>query len=290
MLQHFFASGDIQEDFYLQYTYATLPVDLALWKINPRRVPDWWPKLSSGVNPTLIQVRLEQTIENLIERPNENLLLFAEGAIPPAEGWNGSEALYSFSLIGFAYSVVGSQIPTAEEVAEEIIDIPASVALIPSKVSHPFNFLDNYHNFYPIRTNPRHISDLVVYPLIVRMRGLTISLWQFFRDYHTFVLLEPDIQKELSAKLGGNSYIYEKDGTEVAFICDWLEGLKERNDSDLPLPHGQWLEIDETFLESLLASKGLRLGYLLKTTYKYKQYKYSDVESLNHYRLINVSG
>jgi len=290
VLQQFFTADHIPEDLYLEYAYATAPVDLTLWKINPRRSPDWWPKLRDDSTSTLTQVSLEKPIESLIEQSDSNHLLFAEGAITPTKGWDGSDAVYSFSLIGFAYRVLGPNIPTAEEVAEELIDAPSLVVLIPSKTKHPFGFLDNYPDFYRIRTDPRNIGDLVAYPLIVRIRALTIFLWQFFRGYHAFVLLGPDIQKELSARPGKDSYIYEKDGEKVASVCDWLEGLKERNDSDLPLPHGQWLEIDKTFLESLLASRGLKLGYLLKTTYKHKQYKYGDVATLDQYRLINVSG
>ncbi|MFA5166258.1 MAG: dsDNA nuclease domain-containing protein [Candidatus Paceibacterota bacterium] len=289
VLQYFFKSGLIPEDFYLEYTYATIPIDLALWKVKPRRAPGWWPKLKVNNNPVLSQISLESPIESLINHFNSSCLLLAEGAITPSSGWDGNDAAYSFSLIGFAYQVSGCDIPTAEDVAAELIDAPSAGVLIPSKAKRPFNFIDNFPNFYPIRTEPRIIGDLTIYPLIIRVRDLTISLWQFFRDYHAFSLLAPNLQKGLSLRVEEDQIIYEKNNQGIVSISDWLEGLKERNDHDLPLPHGQFLEIKKDILQQYLNSKGLRLGYLLKTTYKHKEHKYSDVKNFEECKLINLS-
>ncbi len=86
-----------------------------------------------------------------------------------------------------------------------------------------------------------------------------------------------------------DSLKFERKGKKVGYVRDWLEGLKERNDFDLILPHGQWLELDKSFIESYLASKGLRIGYLVKTTYKNKKYSYDKVQSFDQYQLINVT-
>lgn len=291
VIQQFFAEGLLHEDYYLEYAYATLPIDLSFWKINPSKIPEWWPKLKSLNTSSITQVNFEPSIESLIEQTNNsNIILFAEGSIPPFDGWNGNNPEHFFTLIGFAYRVEGSDTPEAEKVAEILVNDPARITLIPSKTSHPFNFFDNYSDLYPIHTSPKPVDDLILYPLVVRCKGLVISLWQYFRYFNKFTILTPYIQRDLLPYIEKNSYSYRIGDTKVAFASDWLEGLQERNDSELPLPHGQWLEIEKPFIDSILTSNGLRLGYLLKSTSFHRKDVYSDVETLEQFRLINVSG
>ena len=42
-------------------------------------------------------------------------------------------------------------------------------------------------------------------------------------------------------------------------------------------------------MESYLNTNGLSLGYVAKTTYKYREYGYEEAKSLDDYRLIGIS-
>ncbi len=165
-----------------------MPIDLTFWRIKPRRAPDWWPKLTDYESSTLVQFELEKPIETLLEKSDDAFLMFAEGAISPSKGWKDEDPSCSFSLTGFAYKVVGPDIPAAEELAKILINRPPSFTLIPSMAEFPFNFIDNYPNLYPLSTETKQIKDLIISPLIVRIRDITISLWQFFQELSIFFL------------------------------------------------------------------------------------------------------
>jgi len=122
------------------------------------------------------------------------------------------------------------------------------------------------------------------------MKDLTISLWQFFRDYNTFCLPFGKLTKDLELVIKPKSVCYKDNQIDKVFINDWLEGLRERNDFDLAIPSGEWIGIDSDYINSILKEENLRIGYVLKTSYRYKEHKYSsDVEKLDQYKLINIS-
>ena len=57
----------------------------------------------------------------------------------------------------------------------------------------------------------------------------------------------------------------------------------------MPLPHGQSLTLDQDFLNSWLSGDNLRLGYLLKSTYRSRQYSHDEVKKYKETKLLNVS-
>jgi hypothetical protein len=296
VLQHSYKKGEISEDFYLDYAYATLPIDLSKWKIEPERSPDWWPKLTSlgkkkqDEQQEIVQVSLQEPIENLTKNlSSKNLLMAAEGAIEPSNGWKQSDPDCSFSLIGFGYKVVGPQLPEAKEVAEKILYRP-SIITIPSKVNRPFNYLENSKDYLTTEDKLIRIKDLFVYPIVARENDLCITLWQFFRDYDQSFHINAPLCLGLDLTIESNKWSYRnKKGKDMVIYRDWLEGLKERYETEMPIPHGQYLITDKVFVNGWLKEGSLRMGYLLKVTYRYKKYNYDEAEKIEDYKLLNVS-
>jgi len=296
VLQDFYKKGKIPEDSYLKYAYATLPIDLSKWKTEPTRSPKWWPQLAQSSQEEqneqqkIVNVSFQKPIENLItNQPTKNLLIAAEGAIEPANSWRGNDPDCSFSLIGFAYKPIGSQLPEGEQVAREILFQP-SVITIPSEVHRPFSYLETHKDYLSADDKLIRIKDLLVYPIVVRERRLCISLWQFFRDFDPSFHVNVSLCGDIDLMINKNSWIYRDDtGRDVITYIDWLEGLKERYEMEMPIPHGQYLEIDKDFMSGWLNDKGLRLGYLLKVTYRYKKYSYDEVKKIEDFKLFNVS-
>lgn len=145
-----------------------------------------------------------------------------------------------------------------------------------------------YH--VPINTEPIRVNDLIVYPIVARARDLSIGLWQFFRNFDGGPwALNPYLKDGLTLKMISNGWVYENGGREVAVFKDWLEGLRERNELEFPIPHGQYVEVDRSFIESCFALETIRLGYVLRTAYRHQKYSYSEVEVIEDNNLLNVS-
>jgi len=152
VLQQFYKNGDIEKEFYLEYAYATLPVDLSKWKILTNRAPEWWAKLEhptatgSEEEDAITLISFQSPLEELIQDREGKTLIAAEGAIQPAESWMSGDPSHSFLLLAFGYTVIGSEHPTAEEIAQEISYSP-NLVTIPSKTPRPFHFLESKDNY-----------------------------------------------------------------------------------------------------------------------------------------------
>lgn len=283
----------IPPDFYLEYSLATLPVDLSFWKINSNLMPKYWPKLAKSkttdaTKKNISLIQFEAPINTLINhKENDFAVLGASGAICPETGWSESP-LHSFSLIGFGYKVVGRDLPTPEEISQEILWSPQT-KIIPTNANKPLNFLENYSH-YDIYSEPIQIKDLIVFPFITRNRDLTISFWQYFKDENQSFNIVDELRNDLEIKIEQNHWAYiDKENNEIFVFKDWLEGLQERYEFEIPIPHGQQVFIDENFLNGILKDSDLRLGYLLKTTFRDKSYSYDEIKSVNNFELLNVS-
>lgn len=283
----------IPPDFYLEYSLATLPVDFSFWKINSNRMPKYWPKLAKAkttdaTKKDISLIQFEAPINTLLDhKENDFAILGASGAICPETGWSESP-LHSFSLIGFGYKVVGRDLPTPEEISQEILWSPQTI-IIPTNANKPLNFLEN-HSHYDMHSEPIQIKDLIVFPFITRNRDLTISFWQYFKDKNQSFNIVDELRNDLEIKIEQNHWAYiDKENNEIFVFKDWLEGLQERYEFEIPIPHGQQILINDKFLNEILKENNLRLGYLLKTTFRDKSYSYDEIKSVDNFELFNVS-
>ena len=253
-------------------------------------MPKYWPKLAKTKTEQkdLSLIQFEAPLSTLLKYKKNNFsILGASGAICPETGWN-EPPLHSFSLIGFGYKIVGKSLPTAEEVSREILWRPQTL-IIPTKADKPLNFLENY-SLFDIDTEPIQIKDLVVFPLVTRNRDLTISLWQYYRDKNQSFNIVDELRNGLKIEIKQNCWAYiDKEDNEIIVFEDWLEGLQERYEFEMPIPHGQQILINNEFLNSLLENNNLRLGFLLKTTFRDKKYSYDKIRVVNNYDLLGIS-
>jgi hypothetical protein len=57
----------------------------------------------------------------------------------------------------------------------------------------------------------------------------------------------------------------------------------------MPIPHGHYVLIDDDFLIKKLKEFELRLGYILKTTFRTKKYSRDEVQKIDNFKFLNVS-
>ena len=289
VLHAFYIIELIPFDFYLEYSLATLPIDLPFWKITPNTMPELWPKLTSNGIKTEKEndfsiIQFKEPIENIVKSKKEgNIILGAEGAICPASGWQECPT-HSFSIIGFGYKVLGANLPNPEDVADEISQIPQT-----TMVDKPLNFLNN-SVYFDIDSKPLQVKDLVIFPLVTRNKDLIIGLWQYFKDMNRSFHVVDDLRSDLKIVIKNNKWIYEdKDNNEIIIFEDWLEGLQERYEFEMPIPQGHQVLINEVFLTEKLKKNNLRLGFILKTTFTAKKHSYDDIKIVTNFKFINVS-
>ena len=235
----------------------------------------------------LHKISFERGIDQVVDAENEDTVLGFDGAVEPGEGWAIGILDNSVTLVAFGYRVTGPDIPKAIDVAKEILNY-TQVIIEPTTAS-PFNFLESYYDHICINDSPVQIADLLVYPLVVRNCNSVIALWQWYRDYSIPFGLYAGLTDGLVIEMTDNNWNYVSNGHTLARSSNWLEGLKERYDRGLEIPSGNYIEVNSSFIQSYLHKNGLRLGYVVKTTYKYRDYAYKEAKSINDYRLIKVN-
>ncbi|MDD4382987.1 MAG: ATP-binding protein [Candidatus Shapirobacteria bacterium] len=292
VLQYFHSQKEIPNDIYLEWAYATLPVELSFWKISPKPIPSWWPQLNDGEvsqKSNIVSLSLKKPIETLCEIRDGKYLLAAEGSIKPGIDWQSTPPMHSFSLIGFGYKVTGKQLPSPEEIAKEVL-YSQTITRIPTKTNNPFHFLEDQSNFILIGDEFTQLKDMFIYPLTSRNDDFCIGLWQYYRDREISLNVTPELSKNLNLKIEEDKWSYQDlNSRNIIEYSDWLGGLRERYDRDLPIHHGQHLMIDKLYLDEWLKHHNLRLGYILKSVYRVKKYSYDKVQSYYDYKLLNVS-
>lgn len=291
VLQYFHDCNLIPNDIYLEYAYATLPVELSCWKVKPGRMPKWWPKLQNntrnGERTSLYAINFETEIDRIVNSPRDLTILGLDGIVEPREGSANGVLDTRVTVVAFGYKVVGPNIPEASEVADEILYLP--YVLMRPTTNTPFNFLESYSDHITIGDFPVQVADMIICPLVVRNQDLVIDLWQWFRHYYLPFGLWYGLAAKLDIQIMGNSWNYVRNGHTVAISSNWLEGLKERHDKDMGIASGSYIEADSSFVRSYLNGNGLRLRYVLKSTFKYREYSYQEAKSIDQYRLIGIS-
>ena len=286
VLHDVFEKRLIPKDFYLQYSFATLPVDLSFWDIYINRVPEWWPKSIKESNKSDLSIpKLENPIKSLVNKSfGENTLIAVEGAICPTKGWIESPT-DSFSIIGFGYKSTGTNLPTAQDISNKLLYLPQTI-LIPSKADNPLGFLYN-SELLDVDFEPFKINDLTIFPIITRNRDLTINLWQYFRDKNQSFNVIKELRSNLNLIIKKNYWIYQdKNLDEKIIFKDFLEGLQERYEFGMPIPHGNFVQINKKLIMDKLHQKGLKLGYLIKITSRNRKMIYDELQKIDEYHLI----
>jgi hypothetical protein len=291
-VQYFLDKGLIQIDMYHRYVLAALPVELSFWKIKTNRAPGWWPKLQHETGKESYSDEIVtfafpyDDVEAIVNKNGQSRILGIDGTVEPQKRWREGVSDTSIHLAGFAYKVNGPNIPNPEIVAKKLL-YETFIFTVARLLPRPFNILECPNQYLPSQTRPTAIDDMMIYPLIAQVRGFAINLWQWFRGEHPYMLLFKPASDENVLRLEDNRLGYYMNGNLVAYSQDWAEGIQER--ADLEAPHGTFIEIDTNYLNEYLDGIGFRLGYVMRTSHKFRKYSTDKEQAIEDYRFIGVS-
>ncbi len=292
-LNYCFSNNLLDKDTYLGAVFKTMPVELSYWRQKPSRVPDWWPRVilhagENGKPDSVIGVEVDKEINRICNGIESDLILGMTGPAKHDDEVDTHKHNVRITTIGFAYDTLGPKIPSADTVAEELLYKPCKV-IKPSSVKRPFHFLECQDDHVQFPSEQLEIGDLVCKPLVARAHDLTINLWQSYRNFLTFLLVD-SLSKDLSLSLVQSRYVYSNDSDLIiASIGDWTNGIGERSQLGITEQFGTYLRCNRQFLQDHLDRNGMRLGYLCQINYSHKKYEYEEPEEYSENRLINVS-
>ena len=292
-LNHCFSVGMIDKDPYLDAAFKTMPVELSSWKLRPSRMPDWWPTAitkvaDDGKSDSIIGVEFDREIDRVCEGIGNDLILGMTGPAKCTDEKESHKHSLRITIVGFAYHTLGSDIPSADSLAKQLLYKPGKF-MRSSTAKRPFHFMESQGDHVQVPEGRLEIGDLVCEPLVARANDLTINLWQSYRDVLTFLLAD-SLSNNLRLSLDQNRWVYSEDPDQiVASGYDWTNGIGERRNLGDNQQFGTYLTCDKRFLEDYLSRTGMRLGYLCAINHSYRKYDYEEPEEYSENRLINVS-
>lgn len=282
-LHFFYEQGLMPEEFYLEYSFATLPIDFSYWPIKPNRIPKWWPGYTGPTED--VHKSKDKIVTEFLKQPEGEVLLFATGAIKPEHWKQGSED-FSIELYAFGYKLTGARRNTDEVIAKEVIKSSPILVQLPGG-GHEEEVLNDM--LVPLDLSEEKIyEEFVIHPVVGRLHPLSIAIWQWFRASHQMLVPLPKLLKDTKMEMTDNGFVHTLDKAKVGSYEEWTQGVRETLKDDAVPPFGGYYSIAKEYVDNYLKSNGLRLGYAYRIHVRVGDDFKSEMKT--YYGLLNVSG
>ena len=299
-LAYYFKENGIPRWLYYKKSYELCPIDLALWELEQKTPPKWWPKYNSSTSKDDFDIKTSSAIPSIDEFINKQclnnksnmLLLAANGAIQPKEGWVQNKMISDFTILGFAYRILGPNIPKDKDIIDLLKWKPIWMPI--PNVDKPLSFLDDPHHQISIpEKNILNIQDLEIIPLVALIKTNTINFWQWHRYYHLngiFGLSNFLYSKKVKFKKQKYSlnYTCSDSHTNIAKGKLFNMGIIERVIDHNPIPAGQYIHISKEWLYSVLKENELKLGFISELRFNIKKYSYEESNIYKVYKSYGI--
>ena len=256
-LQYFYEQGWMSRDFYLDYSLATMPIDLSYWSIKPERIPQWWPKYNDIGE---LKSNHKNILQSALDSMKGTTPLLITGALEPSNWNNGSEPA-GVQMIAFGYKSKGKSIDESALAKEILKTIPILFQFpdSPKKYevldSHPISLFDSKYEQF---------NDITAHHLVGHAHPLSVPVWQWYREVHGSFLPLDTVTNSLSRSFVPHGFNHKKGRKNIGFYREWSQGVYERLDPKALPPYGLSYTISQAFLQKYLEEEGLELGYAYK--------------------------
>jgi hypothetical protein len=249
------SGGLIREPLAVHLAAAALPLDLELWRVTPKRRPDWWPtaEASAGVLDT-IPGEAWAMVEQLWERQQRceswagqsglgesSILAHASGRV------SSGDSVYDLSIKGVFQKTHGPAIPDASDIADWLrTNRDDAVGSLPS----PVRFAGAIGRADPDAW-ARDFQDWSILPSFGFGRTGPTPRWQFWRFWREIQLPAPYLLSP-GATFGATEDRIEIVDPKLGLVArwsDWTDGLSEKLVDDLPPSTGCALAVERDVIE-----------------------------------------
>jgi hypothetical protein len=257
------------------------PVDFSFWDIGVRQRPDWWPEAKQNKEGLQPSDEWEKTSELALKVIDESELIFAEGSLSSAKDELQSSR---FSVVPFAYRVLGTELPTPEQIFKLL---RRSLWSQDGVHSRPLSFFDvPLPEWTPDGQEGIHIDDLLLLPLLARIHSTNINCWQYWRGTSPLAFPAAHLTKGGTCSASSEGWALNVAGRTVFSGFNWTNGPMLRLRFQFG-ECGQFATCDSAWLKSFLGKQNLKVGFALNHEYRIRKSEYSEYEKSDFTKLIN---
>ncbi len=271
---------------FFDLTLKNFPVDPSIWEIPMTPKPNWWPRIITSV-PAREQTEPLNTIdlhEDIIYIEKNKLLLHMHGVASPFTEHYEDETDCQISVIPFMYTGLKQELPVPEKLFRELRFF-GRWHPIPTRLSE-FETFENPLQYFG-RVEQYSYIGKSVFPLVGRLWPCTSHIWQYYRWLYDCMLLHPNLAKGLQLVTDPQGIRYTKGKSEIAWQCDFADGVREQADYRRLVPAGRYTIIDRKYMEGYLKTEGKLLGYVVEITLNLREHYHTEkVQSVTDYRFM----
>jgi very-short-patch-repair endonuclease len=273
LIDAYYNMGRIDYIEFYNYTVKTFPIDISVWVLPTKGKPIWWPELSAS--PLEYESPLSYDlidIEKMLKLDDGFDLIFLNGTISQKQEFYNSRNLCQLTIVPFLYNGddldnidperLYKKLISKQGEWHSVIEDTISINFFSNKLEH----INGEQSFF--------MDKQQIFPIVSPIRPFVGTLWQYYRFFYQFNLFNPIFADELDLEISKDGLVYKLDGSTVAVISDFLDGIRDISKVNNALPAGKYIKIKSEILTKILEGKKLKLGYVIREKFMFnKEYE-----------------
>jgi hypothetical protein len=266
----------LSSDSAMLFATDTCPVNLDLWKLRVNEKPDWFPTAEEATGtidtvPSQIWRHVEQLWNNQLD--SEWRILETSGMVLDGE------STYDLQIQGLFQKSHGPSIPSLESVFNWCHDEVQLSARLDGRLRFSGVIFQERNKKWI-----RQFDDWSFAPAAGNLNANSFARWQYWRSHRRIWLPTPFLGSRLKFDCSEeNLNVYEGDDT-VAKWFDWLDGLTERYNVQLPMPTGQCLQIRAKTIDAFAQATGSSFCWICRLTAYHRKDTFQPFQEIRDYR------
>jgi hypothetical protein len=252
------------------------PIDVGLWRLTSGRTPEWWPGIEKSDNTIddgvgLVIEQLKNLFHQQTHEADNWSLTQANGLV------DGKNVHVELEIYGVFQRCVGPTVPDLREVLDGFR----------WKVMEPLIF-DSWIKLsgcifpYPDFSHGQKIGDWEIIPAFSRIETPVFGHWQWWRYYRqvwapALCLVDGGLNITVTEK----EICYDHKSTRIGRWTDWLWGLRDRRDANLPPATGQALFVRREVLDRFSDSSKCSFCWFWRATAYHRRGDWEKYETVS---------
>jgi len=267
------STGRLDPNLALNLAGEVCPIDLDLWRLEPRRKPEWWPRVDDpkgqiDIVPGQIWQRLLQIWEQQTTGQASQIILAASGRVH-----EGRSVVYDLDIHGVFQASVGPASADLEPVFQWCERRSIETATPPVRFFGPLlkASLEDW---------TERIGDWLVIPASGWVANGLSSRWQYWRIWRVPRFPAPFLAERDLTFACTQRAIEISDGTSIrAKFTDWTDGVTDRLTANLSPRSGYVLKAETQMVQRFAEASRTAFAWICRLTGYQRRTSYDTFET-----------
>ncbi|GBE29052.1 hypothetical protein BMS3Bbin04_00059 [bacterium BMS3Bbin04] len=274
-------SKQIDDETARNFAIETLPTDLSLISLEPRRSPAWWPSVDkdSGVIVDTLPGDISRTLDELKLETKQGYLGYAKGRLGEKSG-----TIFQVTIMGALQWCTDS---------DRISDEAIFGAMERYGLQRPTVGDCRFAGSYDDSISPKGLLQLggwSLLPISAELWPNTSPRWQAWRLDDRIRGLHPQLaESTVQIDVQQDQIIYKVEDSALAQWYDWTEGLEDKQIADMPFRHGSVLTLNRDVIDKFVEQHHAKLCWICELKWFTREHSYENPKIESVYFIVGAT-